>query len=155
MKIHYKSFSGAYLYRRERKKHGRKTSEPVAQSSEDGSSGSPAQMDTDDGHGPTSSSEENSSVEDDCVSIELTQDLRQILEQDYFMVNTKNKVGKIFCGCQSLYDFLSAFEDTSRTKRNRHFGDVLATLRNIQTVWHERQTKHTQQTTIQPTKNKT
>lgn len=85
-------FRGAYLYRRERKKHGRKTSEPIAQSSEDGSSGSPARMDTDDGQGPTSSSEEESSADEDTIPIELTPDLKQILEHDYFLINSKNKV---------------------------------------------------------------
>lgn len=80
------------MYRRERKKHGRKTSEPIAQSSEDGSSGSPARMDTDDGQGPTSSSEEESSADEDTIPIELTPDLKQILEHDYFLINSKSKV---------------------------------------------------------------
>lgn len=52
-------------------------------------------MDTDDGHVPSSSSEEDSSADEDTVPIELPQDLRQILEQDYFLINTKNKVGKV------------------------------------------------------------
>lgn len=87
-----KHFSGAYLYRRERKKHGRKTSEPVAHSSEDGSSGSPARMDTDDGQEPSSSSEDDSSADEDTIPIDLPYDLRQILEQDYYLITTKNKV---------------------------------------------------------------
>lgn len=83
-------FSGAYLYRKERKKN-RKTSER-ASASEDGSSGSPARMDTDDGHGMTSSSEDDSSMEDDSIHIELTSELREILENDYYLVKDKNKV---------------------------------------------------------------
>lgn len=85
-------FRGAYLYRREGKKHGRKTSEPIAPSSEDGSFGSPARMDTDDAQGVTSSSDDDSSGDEESVPIELTQDLRELLEQDCFLINTKNKV---------------------------------------------------------------
>lgn len=62
------------------------------QSSEDGSSGSPARIDTDDGREPTSSSDDESSGEEDSIQIELTPDLKQILEQDHFLINTKNKV---------------------------------------------------------------
>lgn len=80
---------GAYLYRRERKKHNRKISERIAQSSEDGSSGSPARMDTEES---ASSSEEDSSIEEDTIPIELTQDLRNILEHDYHLINNRNKV---------------------------------------------------------------
>lgn len=83
-------FSGAYLYRKERKKN-RKTSER-ASASEDGSSGSPARMDTDDGHGMTSSSEDDSSMEDETIHIELTNELREILENDYYLIKDKNKV---------------------------------------------------------------
>lgn len=99
-------FRGAYLYRRERKKHSRKTSEPVAHSSEDGSSGSPARMDTDDGQEPTSSSEEESSADEESVPVELTNDLRKILEQDYFLINTKNKVSAL-----CIYSFIHSFKE--------------------------------------------
>ncbi|KAJ8977286.1 hypothetical protein NQ317_015571, partial [Molorchus minor] len=84
---------GAYLYRKERKK-SRKTSER-ASASEDGSSGSPARMDTDDGQGVTSSSEDDSSTEEDIVHIELTDGLRQLLEADYYLINDKNKLMKL------------------------------------------------------------
>lgn len=40
----------------------------------------------------TSSSENDSSVEDDTIHIELNPSLRETLEQDYFMVHNKNKV---------------------------------------------------------------
>lgn len=83
-------FSGAYLYRKERKK-SRKISER-ASASEDGSSGSPARMDTDDGQGVTSSSGEDSSMEDESIHIELTPDLREILENDFSLIKDKNKV---------------------------------------------------------------
>lgn len=78
------------MYRRERKKI-RKLSERVS-ASEDGSSDSPARMDTDDGQGVTSSSEEESSMEDDSIHIELTPELREILENDYCLIKEKNKV---------------------------------------------------------------
>ncbi|XP_063912809.1 male-specific lethal 3 homolog isoform X2 [Zophobas morio] len=81
---------GAYLYRRDRKKHNRKTS--TAPSSDDGSSSSPARMDTDDGQDETSSSEDDSSIEDESVPIELTAELRTFLEEDYYLINTKNKL---------------------------------------------------------------
>ncbi|CAH1987098.1 unnamed protein product [Acanthoscelides obtectus] len=81
---------GAYLYRRERKK-SQKNSER-ASASEDGSSDSPTRMDTDDGHGMTTSSEEDSSIEDEIIHIEITPDLREILEYDYYAIKEKNKV---------------------------------------------------------------
>lgn len=56
-------------------------------------------MDTDDGQGPSSSSEEDSSVDEDAIPIELTKYLREVLEQDYALINTKNKV----CFCGKLY----------------------------------------------------
>ncbi|KAJ8956575.1 hypothetical protein NQ314_006702 [Rhamnusium bicolor] len=84
---------GAYLYRKERKK-SRKTSER-ASASEDGSSGSPARMDTDDGHCVTSSSEDDSSMEDESIHIELTNELREILENDYHLIKDKNKLMKL------------------------------------------------------------
>ncbi|KAF5279553.1 hypothetical protein FQR65_LT03375 [Abscondita terminalis] len=83
---------GAYLYRKERKKHNRKNTEPIAQSSEDGSLGSPAHLDTDDS---SHSSEDESSIDDDGIPIELTQDLRNILEHDYHNVNNRNKLMKL------------------------------------------------------------
>lgn len=81
-------FRGAYLYRRERKKHSHKTSERI-NSSEDGSSGSPARMDTEDN---TSSSEDDSSLDEDTIPIELTPYLQEMLEQDYYFINNSNKV---------------------------------------------------------------
>ncbi|KAJ8954959.1 hypothetical protein NQ318_000390 [Aromia moschata] len=84
---------GAYLYRKERKK-SRKISER-ASASEDGSSGSPARMDTDDGQGVTSSSEDDSSMEDETIHIELTNELREILENDYYLIKDKNKLMKL------------------------------------------------------------
>lgn len=89
-------FRGAYLYRRERKKHSRKINEPIAHSSEDGSSGSPARMDTDEGPGSSSSSEEDSSIDEDTIPIELTKYLREMLEHDYFLINTSQKVIQIY-----------------------------------------------------------
>lgn len=87
-------YRGAYLYRRERKKRKeRKLSERIAPSSEDGSSGSPAQMDTDDANtGVTTSSDSNSSGDEDVVPLELTSSLRHALEHDFYLINTKNKV---------------------------------------------------------------
>ncbi|KAK4881742.1 hypothetical protein RN001_005061 [Aquatica leii] len=82
---------GAYLYRKERKKHNRKSSEPIAHSSDDGSLGSPAQLDTEE----SSHSSEDSSLDDDSVPIELSQDLRNILEHDYHNVNNRNKLMKL------------------------------------------------------------
>ncbi|KAH0810422.1 hypothetical protein GEV33_012368 [Tenebrio molitor] len=84
---------GAYLYRRDRKKHNRKTS--TAPSSDDGSSGSPARMDTDDGQCVTSSSDDDSSMDEESVPIELTTELRACLEQDYCLINTKNKLVRL------------------------------------------------------------
>lgn len=81
------------MYRKERKKN-RKISER-ASASEDGSSGSPARMDTDDGQGVTSSSGEDSSMEDESIHIELTSDLREILETDFHLIKEKNKVSYI------------------------------------------------------------
>lgn len=55
-------------------------------------------MDTDDGGrgGGSSSSEDESSADDEeMVPIELTDDLRRILEQDYYMVKEKGKVMKV------------------------------------------------------------
>lgn len=86
--------SGTYLYRRESKKHARKTSDRTNNaSSEDGSCGSPALMDDEDCPRNCSSSEEESSIDDDLVHIELTRDLRERLEQDYHFIKDQNKVG--------------------------------------------------------------
>lgn len=49
-------------------------------------------MDTDDGHGMTSSSEDDSSMEDETIHIELTNELREFLESDYYLIKDKNKV---------------------------------------------------------------
>lgn len=83
-------YSGAYLYRKERKK-SRKISER-ASASEDGSLGSPTRLDTDDVHGVTSSSEDDSSMEEEAIHIELSNDMRGLLETDYFLIKDKNKV---------------------------------------------------------------
>lgn len=82
---------GAYLYRKERKKHTQKQSERAAGSSEDGSSGSPARVDTDDNPEMSSSSDEYSSLEDEAIEIEIVPELREILEADYYLINGKNK----------------------------------------------------------------
>ncbi|CAH1155086.1 unnamed protein product [Phaedon cochleariae] len=84
---------GAYLYRRERKK-GRKSGDQSF-ISEDGNSGSPGRMDTDDGQGVISSSEEDSSTEDEIIHVELTPELREILENDYHFIKEKNKLMKL------------------------------------------------------------
>lgn len=89
------------MYRKERKKT-RKLSERVS-ASEDGSSGSPARMDTDDGQGVTSSSGEDSSMEDESIHIELTPELREILETDFYLIKEKNKV----CSIIFTYYYLS------------------------------------------------
>ncbi|XP_050307436.1 male-specific lethal 3 homolog isoform X2 [Anthonomus grandis grandis] len=81
---------GAYLYRKERKKHN-KPLERNTISSEDGSSGSPARIDTDENIEMSSSSDENSSLEDEVIEIEIVQELREILEADYYLINGKNK----------------------------------------------------------------
>lgn len=82
------------MYRRERKKRKeRKLSDRLAPSSEDGSSGSPALMDTDDGHtGVTSSSDSGSSGEEELLPLELTPFLKSMLEHDHFMINEKHKL---------------------------------------------------------------
>ncbi|KAL3278657.1 hypothetical protein HHI36_016194 [Cryptolaemus montrouzieri] len=86
---------GAYLYRKERKKHSTKPNESAAgQSSEDGSSGSPARMDTDEGQA-TSSSEDDSSTEEEYIPIELTPNLKQLLEHDYHMIYSNNMLHKL------------------------------------------------------------
>lgn len=90
------------MYRKERKK-SRKISERVTQSSEDGSCGSPA-MEDDDNQRPSSSSEDESSVEDENISIELTQELRDCLEQDHFLINVENRVSStMFCLLMCIY----------------------------------------------------
>lgn len=86
-------FSGAYLYRRDRKKHNR--SKGPAPSSDDGSSGSPGRMDTDDEKGDISTSDEDSSTDDDQFHVELPPEMREFLEQDYYLINTKNKLVKL------------------------------------------------------------
>lgn len=72
-------------------------SERTAPSSDDGSSGSPTRMDTDDGigQGMTSSSDEDLSGDEEQISIDLPVELRQILEQDYYLINTNNKLVKL------------------------------------------------------------
>ncbi|KAG5872538.1 hypothetical protein JTB14_038171 [Gonioctena quinquepunctata] len=84
---------GAYLYRKERKKNRKSSDRPSA--SEDGSSGSPGRMDTDDGQGATSSSEDDSSMDDDTIHIELTPQIRELLENDYYLIKQKNKLMKL------------------------------------------------------------
>lgn len=87
---------GAYLYRRERKKRKeRKLSERIL-SSEDGSSGSPTQMDTDDANtGVTTSTDSNSSGEEDVIPLELTPALKAALEHDCYLINSKKKLLKL------------------------------------------------------------
>lgn len=46
----------------------------------------------DDSQGVTSSSGEESSMEDESIHIELTAELREILEKDYYLVKEQNKV---------------------------------------------------------------
>lgn len=77
------------MYRKERKKN-RKLSERIAQSSEDGSCDSPT-MDEEETNRASTSSEE-SSIEDETVSIDLTQELRECLEQDHLQIHEENKV---------------------------------------------------------------
>lgn len=86
---------GAYLYRKERKK--RKQNDRNTLSSEDGSSGSPCRMDTDDGNvgGESTSSEDDSSIDDECIQVNLTNDLREILETDYYLIKEKNRLLKL------------------------------------------------------------
>lgn len=91
---------GAYLYRKERKKHRNKqpTDRPPAASSEDGSSGSPARMDTDEMQEEveeSSTSEEDSSAEEESIHIDLTSVLREHLEKDHQMINEKHKLVKL------------------------------------------------------------
>lgn len=85
------------MYRRERKKRKeRKLSDRLAPSSEDGSSGSPALMDTDDGQtGITSSSDSVSSGDEEVMPLELTPYLRNALENDNFLINSKNKLHRL------------------------------------------------------------
>lgn len=82
------------MYRKERKK-SRKLSERIAQSSEDGSCGSPT-MDEDDTHRVSTSSDDESSIDDDIISIELTQELRDCLENDHLQIHEENKVCILF-----------------------------------------------------------
>ncbi|CAG9836914.1 unnamed protein product [Diabrotica balteata] len=85
---------GAYLYRKERKKN-RKPGDRASASEDGGSSSSPGRMDTDDGQGITSTSEDDSSTEDEAIYIELTADLRKIIENDYYLIKEKNKLMKL------------------------------------------------------------
>ncbi|XP_030748090.1 male-specific lethal 3 homolog [Sitophilus oryzae] len=85
---------GAYLYRKERKKHNQKSGDRTAGSSEEGSSGSPTQIDTDD-HEMSTSSDENSSIDDESIEIDIIPELRAILEEDYYLINGKNKRVKL------------------------------------------------------------
>lgn len=85
-------FRGAYLYRKDRKKPRKKTNEGAAtQSSEDGSSGSPARMDTDEGQ-VSSSSEDESSTDGEYIPVELTPNLKELLKNDYQKINTHKMV---------------------------------------------------------------
>lgn len=53
-------------------------------------------MDTDDGQtGITSSSDSGSSGEEDVMPLELTPTLRNALEHDNFLINTKNKLHRL------------------------------------------------------------
>lgn len=84
-------FSGNYLYRKERKKN-RKLSDRVTHSSEDGSCDSPVMDDDDTNQRPSSSSDDESSAEDETISIYLTQELRDCLERDHYLVNVETRV---------------------------------------------------------------
>lgn len=52
-------------------------------------------MDTDDANGESSTSDEDSSIDDDQFHIELPLELRDFLEQDFCLINTKNKLVKL------------------------------------------------------------
>lgn len=54
-------------------------------------------MDTDDGEHQeaTSSSGEDSSADEDVIPIEIPQSLKEVLEQDYYAVNTKSKLHRL------------------------------------------------------------
>ncbi|XP_060517612.1 male-specific lethal 3 homolog isoform X2 [Cylas formicarius] len=84
---------GAYLYRKERKKRNRKISDR-ATFSEEGSSDSQARIDGDNCE-MTSSSDEHSSIEDEAVEIELTPELREVIEIDYSFIKKKHKLLKL------------------------------------------------------------
>ncbi|KAF7285009.1 male-specific lethal 3 [Rhynchophorus ferrugineus] len=86
---------GAYLYRKERKKHNQKSGDRTAGSSEEGSSGSPTQIDTDDNADMTTSSDDNSSMDEESIEIEIIPELRVILEEDHCLINEKNKRVKL------------------------------------------------------------
>lgn len=92
-------FRGAYLYRKERKKLTQPKSLERIETSEDGSSDSPARIDTDDNPEMSSSSDESSSMEDDGIEIEIVPELREILEADYYLINGKNRVSTIIIIC--------------------------------------------------------
>lgn len=85
------------MYRRERKKHKeRKLSDRLTLSSEDGSSGSPALMDTDDANtGNTSSSDSASSGDEEILPLELSPFLKNMLEHDNFLINSKHKLHQL------------------------------------------------------------
>lgn len=88
------------MYRKERKKHSRssgKVNDRAAQSSEDGSCGSPTLMEEEEVNPPSSSTEDESSAEEDVIPIELNQTLKEHLEQDFYFVKTKNKLHKLPC----------------------------------------------------------
>ncbi|CAH1107841.1 unnamed protein product [Psylliodes chrysocephalus] len=52
-------------------------------------------MDTDDGQDITTSSEDDSSTEDETIYIELTDDLRKIIENDHSLIKEKQKLMKL------------------------------------------------------------
>ncbi|XP_045460090.1 male-specific lethal 3 homolog isoform X2 [Harmonia axyridis] len=91
--------SGAYLYRKDRKKPTKKKEEStalgtVAQSSEDGSSGSPARMDTDEGQA-SSSSEDESSTDGEYIPIEITENLKEFLKYDFCKIGQQKMLHKL------------------------------------------------------------
>ncbi|XP_044761090.1 male-specific lethal 3 homolog isoform X2 [Coccinella septempunctata] len=89
--------SGAYLYRKDRKKPTKKANEgTAAQSSEDGSSGSPARMDTDEGQA-SSSSEDESSTDGEYMPVEITPNLKQLLTNDYYKINNHKMLHILPC----------------------------------------------------------
>jgi hypothetical protein len=109
------SFSGAYLYRRERKKRPQNLTEKISESleqkkvrrrggddrsSDDGSSGGSHSQrdedDSDDGEEMTSSEIESSGeVDEERVPLELSDTLKRLLEEDHELITKKNKVSDL------------------------------------------------------------
>lgn len=90
--------SGAYLYRKERKKSrsGAKYNDrsSTAPSSEDGSCGLSTTMD-DEENRITNSSDSESSYEDDIIPIDLTAFLREHLENDHNLIKNCRRLHKL------------------------------------------------------------